>query len=85
MLVALSKLKKTHVTNLVRTINSTYNQVSRNLKILEKEGIIKTTRYGHLRMIELRVESPRTQALLKALDLLRMYLGSSRLKHSRKN
>ena len=70
MLLALSKTKRTHVTSLVRIINSTYNQVNRNLQILEKEGIIKTKHYGHIKMIELNVENPKTQALLKALHIL---------------
>lgn len=70
ILLALSKTKRTHVTNLVRIINSTYNQVNRNLQILEKEGIIKTKYYGHMRMIELQMEKPKTQSLLKALYLL---------------
>ncbi len=60
----------THVTNLIRIINSTYNQVNRNLQILEKEDIIKTKHYGHIKMIELNIENPKTQALLKALHIL---------------
>ena len=70
ILIALSRTKRTHVTNLVRIINSTYNQVNRNLQILEKEGIIRTTHYGHIKMIELHIENPKTQALLKALHIL---------------
>jgi predicted transcriptional regulator len=70
MLLALSKNKMTHVTNLVRIINSTYNQVNRNLQILEKEDIIKTKRYGHIKTIQLNEENPKTQALLKALYTL---------------
>lgn len=70
ILLALSKTERTHVTNLVRIINSTNNQVNRNLQILEKEGIIKTRRYGHMRMIELNVENPKIQPLLKALHML---------------
>jgi hypothetical protein len=31
MLLALAKVKETHVTQLVRMINSTYNEVRRNL------------------------------------------------------
>jgi len=58
------------VTNLVRIINSTYNQVSRNLQLLEKEGIIKIKCYGHMKLIELKIENPKTQALLKALHVL---------------
>lgn len=60
----------THITNLVPIINSTYNQVNRNLEILEKEDIIKTEHYGHIKIIRLNSESPKTQALLKALYIL---------------
>jgi DNA-binding transcriptional ArsR family regulator len=70
ILVALSKVKETHVTNLVRMINSTYNQVDRNLLILEKEGIIRTNRYGRGRFIGLNRDSPRTIVLLKVLEAL---------------
>jgi hypothetical protein len=70
MLLALAKVRRTHVTQLVRMINSTYNQVNRNLLILENEKIIKTERLGYLRIVELNVENPKTMALLKALELL---------------
>lgn len=70
ILLSLSKIRKTHVTKLIRIVNSTYNQVNRNLRILEKEGIINTKQYGRMRMIELNAENPRTQTLLKALHLL---------------
>lgn len=80
ILLALSKIKRTHVTNLVRIINSTYNQVNRNLAILEKEDVIKIKRYGHMRIIELKIENPKTQALLKALHMLdRATVDSHRL------
>lgn len=70
ILIALSGAKETHVTKLVRDINSTYNQVDRNLTILELEGIVKIKRYGHVRAIELNRGNPRTLRLLKALKLL---------------
>jgi DNA-binding transcriptional ArsR family regulator len=70
MLLGLAKVKKTHVTQLVRMINSTYNQVNRNLEILEEEGIIKTQRLGYLKIVELQRENPKTLKLLKALELL---------------
>jgi len=70
ILLALSNTNGTHVTNLVRIINSTYNQVNRNLQILENEGIIKTKHYGHMKIIELTKENPKTQTLLKALHIL---------------
>ena len=70
VLLSLSKIKTTHVTNLVRITNSTYGQVSRNLQILEKESIVRNKSYEHLRMIELETDNLKTQALLKALQML---------------
>ncbi len=70
MLVALSKVIETHVTNLARMINSMYNQVDRNLLILEQEGISRTNRYGRGRFIELNRDSPRTIVSLKVLEAL---------------
>jgi DNA-binding transcriptional ArsR family regulator len=70
ILLALLKTKRTHITNLVRMINSTYNEVNRNLEILEKEEIIDIRFYGRMRMVELRVNNPRTQIILQALRLL---------------
>lgn len=70
MLLALSKVKKTHVTNLVRMINSTYNQVRRNLEILEKEEIVKITQCGNMKIIELQRENQKTTKLLTALRSL---------------
>lgn len=70
ILLALAKVRETHVTQLVRMINSTYNQVNRNLAILENEKIIKTERLGYLRIIQLNLENPKTLTLLKALELL---------------
>ena len=67
MLLSLSKVKETHVTKLVRTINSTYNEVRRNLEILENEGIVKITLYGKMKMVELQRDNQKTGKLLKAL------------------
>jgi len=77
MLLALANVNKTHVTQLVRIINSTYNEVNRNLTILEKEGIIRTKRLGYLKIIELQRENPQTMALLKALELLERPISMS--------
>jgi DNA-binding transcriptional ArsR family regulator len=70
ILVSLSRNKETYITKLVRDINSTYNQVDRNLRILEMEGIVKIERYGHMRAIKLNRESSKTIDLLKALKIL---------------
>jgi len=70
IILTLSKVNETHVTNLVRMMNSTYNQVQRNLQILEREGIVTITPYGYLKMVRLRTESSKTRSLLKALHQL---------------
>jgi hypothetical protein len=55
---------------LVRNINSTYIEVNRNLKILEKEGVITDKHVGRLRIIKLNRENPKTELLLQALRIL---------------
>jgi len=71
ILEVLSRVRQTHVMDLVRRVNSTYGQVNRNLQILEREDIVNTQYYGRLRMIKLNRENPKTVTLLKALRLLR--------------
>jgi predicted transcriptional regulator len=70
LLLALFKVKSTYITNLVRITNSTYNQVDRNVVILEREGLVKSKQVGRLRVIELQAENPKTQTILKALRSL---------------
>src|SRR5271157_404318 len=79
MLLALAKVRRTHVTQLIRMMNSTYNQVNRNILILEEEGVIKTKRLGHLKIIELQSDAAKTLALLKALELLDRHDSNSRI------
>ena len=38
ILLALAKIKRTHMTQLVRMVNSTCDEFRRNLKILHREG-----------------------------------------------
>jgi len=71
ILLALSKVKKTHVTNLVRMTNSTYNEVRRNIEIMEKEGILSIQRYGNMKIVQLELSNTKTERLLKALRTLR--------------
>ena len=71
ILEALSTVGQTHVTDLVRRINSTYGQVNRNLQILEHEGIVNIQFYGRLRIVKLNRENPKTVTLLRVLRLLR--------------
>jgi predicted transcriptional regulator len=70
ILLALFNVKSTCITNLVRITNSTYNQVDRNVVILEREGIVKTRKVGRLRIIELQAENSKAQTILKALRSL---------------
>jgi DNA-binding transcriptional ArsR family regulator len=55
---------------LVREINSTYNQVNASLLVLKQEGIITEERLGRLRIIRLNKENPKTTIILKALKNL---------------
>jgi predicted transcriptional regulator len=67
----LSKVKQTHIMDLVRRINSTYGQVNRNVQILEQEGIVNSNYHGRMRMIKLNSDNPKTVAILKALRILK--------------
>jgi hypothetical protein len=55
---------------LVRKVNSTYNQVDSNLEILQKAEIIFDERFGRARVIKLNKENPKTLLLLQALKIL---------------
>lgn len=71
IITTLARVQQTHVMDLVRKVNSTYTEVNRNLQILEKEDIVESRYYGHMRMIRLDRENPKTEAILKALRTLR--------------
>ncbi len=71
ILTVLSNLKKTHITNLVRLTNGTYNDIRRNVDILETEGIVRIKSHGNMKMIELDFGNPKTVRLLKALQSLK--------------
>ncbi len=70
ILKGLSECRQINVMGLVRKINSTYNEVNRNLIILEKEDIITNTRCGRMRLIKLNRENPKTVLLLQVLEQL---------------
>ncbi|MCW4009164.1 MAG: hypothetical protein NWF05_00900 [Candidatus Bathyarchaeota archaeon] len=60
---------------LVHKVGSPYNEVNRNLAILEAEGIIindcsKPVKHSVVRTIRLNRENPKTTTLLQALKLL---------------
>ncbi len=67
---------------LVRTVNSTYNEVDCNLHILEREGIVTQRHAGHKRTIRLNPQNERTLVLLK---LLKIRENSVNLNHLRKS
>ena len=71
ILETLSKVKQTHIMDLVRKANSTYSQVNRNVQILEQEGIVSSNYYGRMRIITLNSDNPKTVAILKALRILK--------------
>ena len=66
----LSGSGRTNVMELVQKVNSTYNQVNLNLRVLREEGIVVDEHFGRLRVIRLNKENPRTVRLLKALKIL---------------
>jgi DeoR/GlpR family transcriptional regulator of sugar metabolism len=75
ILKELSTQREMRVMKLVSKVNGTYNEVNRNLEILEKEGIIineyrKMVRHNIVRVIILQKENERTKILLQALRML---------------
>ncbi|PVX24716.1 MAG: hypothetical protein CW716_09500 [Candidatus Bathyarchaeum sp.] len=70
ILLELSRSKEVTIMDLVRRINSTYNETNRNFKILEKEGIVTDQYVGRMRLIRLNRGNPRTKILLQVLKKL---------------
>ena len=75
VLKELSKTREIRVMKLVDAVSSTYNELNRNLEILEKEGIITNdyrvkVRHGKVRVIRLNRDNPKTKILLQALKTL---------------
>jgi predicted transcriptional regulator len=75
ILKELSETREIQVMRLVSRVNSTYNELNRNLGILEKEGIITNdyrvkVRHGKIRGIRLNRANPKTAILIKALETL---------------
>jgi DNA-binding transcriptional ArsR family regulator len=70
ILEELAKCKEINIMSLVCRINSTYNEVNRNLKILERECIIVNSRCGRMRLVKLNRENPETVLLLQVLKQL---------------
>jgi hypothetical protein len=75
MLRELSKTREIQVMRLVSKVNSTYNELNRNLMLLEREGIATNeyrikVRHGKIRVIRLNKDNPKTMKLLAALKTL---------------
>ena len=70
ILRVLSRSGRIHVMELVRKVNSTYNQVNSNLHILHEEGVVIDEHCGRMRIIRLDKENPKTTHLLQALKML---------------
>ncbi len=75
ILKVLFEKREMQVMKLVSSVGSTYNELNRNLLILEKEGIIINEypvkiRHGKVRIIRLNRENPKTKLLLAALKTL---------------
>jgi predicted transcriptional regulator len=71
----LSKTSEIRVMKLVDKVRSTYNELNRNLGILEKEGIITNdylvkVKHGKVRVIRLNRDNPKTKILLQVLKTL---------------
>ncbi|MEM2999674.1 MAG: ArsR family transcriptional regulator [Candidatus Bathyarchaeia archaeon] len=67
ILTALAEKKELTIMKLVQMVNSTYNEVDRNLRVLEQEGIISQSYAEHKRIIRLNYENEETLVLLKIL------------------
>lgn len=75
ILKVLFEKREMQIMKLVTSVGSTYNDLNRNLLILEKEGIIINeypvrVRQGKVRIIRLNRENPKTKLLLAALKSL---------------
>lgn len=70
ILLALFELKRTHMMDLIRKVNSNYNQVNRNLIILEKQKIVTISYCGRMKIIRLNFENPKVMIIIEALKML---------------
>ena len=71
ILEALSGNEELAIMKLVQLVNSTHNEVDRNLRILENERLIIQYRLGTKRIIRLNRSSEKTLILLETLTTLK--------------
>ena len=77
ILKALSGEREVAIMELVQAVKSTYNEVNRNLHILEREGIVTQQYIGRKRIVRLNLKNQKTSTLLKALKILERAHNSS--------
>jgi predicted transcriptional regulator len=70
ILRVLNNKREIGLTKLVEAVNSTYNEVMRNVRILEDEGIVRLIRVGRRCCVSLNYENVNTKILIEALELL---------------
>ena len=75
ILKVLAEKHELQVMKLANSVGTTYNELNRNLLILEKEGIIINeyrvkVRRGKVRILRLNKENPKTEVLISALKML---------------
>jgi DNA-binding transcriptional ArsR family regulator len=72
ILEELSSNSKITIMKLVRAVNSTYNEVDRNLAILEDEGVIIQKYVSNKRYIALDYSNEKTFILIKSIEYLKI-------------
>jgi predicted transcriptional regulator len=75
ILKVLAEKHELQVMKLASNVGTTYNELNRNLIILEKEGIIINeyrvkVRRGKVRVLRLNKDNPKTEVLISALKML---------------
>ncbi|MCW4003970.1 MAG: hypothetical protein NWE95_08690 [Candidatus Bathyarchaeota archaeon] len=75
ILKVLAQKHELQVMKLASNVGTTYNELNRNLLILEKEGIIINeyrvkVRRGKVRVLRLNRDNPKTDVLIKVLKTL---------------
>jgi DNA-binding transcriptional ArsR family regulator len=71
ILEVLSENKELAIMKLIKKVNSSHNEVDRNLKILTDENLITQQLIGRKRIIRLNYENKKTVILLKTLHVLK--------------
>ena len=72
MLRILANKGETNIMNLVRQTNSTWCEIDRNVKLLEKMGIVSSRFCHNRRLIKLNKKEGKVETVLKTLQMLKM-------------